>query len=89
MPATGSAVSFDATLASLVRPPGTNAELIFTVIVQDTWSPAPRPALVQVTVPAAFTQSESADTKLVPAGNTSSTVNPVLSEGPSLSTRTV
>src|SRR3712207_5097209 len=86
----GSAVVFVLTLASLVRSPGTKLELILTVIVQVTWLPAVRPALVQVTVPAALAQSGVvAETKLVPAGRTSSTLKPTLSDGPSLSTRTV
>src|SRR3954463_7456677 len=63
---------------------------MWTVIVQVTLSPATRPALVHVTVPEALAQSGVvADTKLVPAGRTSSTVKPTLSDGPRLVTLTV
>src|SRR3954465_12304638 len=63
---------------------------MWTTIVQVTLPPAARPVLVQVTVPEVGVESSQsvavAETKLVPAGRTSSRVKPRLFDGPRLST---
>src|SRR4051794_41986307 len=62
---------------------------MWTTIVQVTLPPAARPVLVQVTVPEVGVESSQsvavAETKLVPAGRTSSRVKPRLFEGPRMS----
>src|SRR5207249_8936105 len=59
---------------------------MWTVIVNVSLAPLARPLLVQVTVPDAFEQPVLDETKLVPAGRTSSSVWPALSDGPRFST---
>jgi hypothetical protein len=88
--ATGSVVALVAIAAVFDKfvPSGTELATL-TTIVQVTEAPATRPALVQVTVPAALAQPALAESKLVPAGSASVTVNPALLDGPRLETSIV